>query len=334
MNLNANQPWRIIGQGLAGTCLGLEFLERGIPFRIVDSGKGGSTRVAAGLINPLTGKNFQPSWLIEEFHPYAMNYFTKLGEKFGVKLWNPMPVMRLAETEQEWSKISSKFDLPEVRSWLDDSLVTNTPNGFLNHVVLAGGGWLDTRRFLDVTRKHFEEKGVFELALEAHETPNELNILCEGAQGLMQNQLSPHRCAKGEILTVKAEWSEDFIKVGTGGWLIPIGDGLFRVGSTYEWNQLDELSTDAGLRRITEIANKLGGEKFEVIEHVAGIRPILRRSQPLIGKNSKGEWAFNGLGSKGSLYAPKIASMLADWICDGVAPRDEFVLQSSNDFPL
>ena len=76
--------------------------------------RGSSTRVAAGLINPLTGKNFQPSWLIEDFHPHAVKFFERLGERFGVKLWHPLPVMRLAETEKEWLKISSKLDLPEV----------------------------------------------------------------------------------------------------------------------------------------------------------------------------------------------------------------------------
>lgn len=333
MNVNSNQPWQIVGQGLAGTCLGLEFLERGIPFRIVDSGTGGSTRVAAGLINPLTGKNFQPSWLIEDFHPYAVDYFENLGERFGVKLWHPMPVMRLAETEKEWSKISSKLESPEVREWLDRERDAPTPEGFVDHVVLRGGGWLDTRRFLEVTRACFQERGLLDVGLEDLTEDNSRRILCEGAQGLMQDQLGSHRCAKGEILTVRAEWSEDFIKIGTGGWLIPIGQGLFRVGSTYEWNQLDELPTDAGLARISEIAKRLGGVDFQVVEHVAGIRPILRRSQPLIGHNAVGNWIFNGLGSKGSLYAPRMAKLLADWILEGLVPDADFVLETTKEFP-
>lgn len=329
-----NQPWRIVGQGLAGTCLGLEFLERGIPFRIIDPGKGGSTRVAAGLINPLTGKNFQPSWLIEDFHPYAVRYFEKLGDRFGVKLWNPMPVMRLAETEKEWAKISSKTDIPDIRSWLDVEREVPTPDGYVGHVVLRGGGWLDTRRFLDVTRKLFQENGLLDAGVENFDQPDPSRILCEGAQGLMECQLGTHRCAKGEILTVRADWSGDFIRIGAGGWLIPIGQGLFRVGSTYEWDHLDELPTDEGLARISAIAGKLGGDGFEVVEHVAGIRPILRRSQPLIGKNAAGNWIFNGLGSKGSLYAPKMAAMLVDWIHDGVVPPADFVFQSSAEFPI
>lgn len=333
MITNTNQPWWIVGQGLAGTCLGLEFLERGVDFKIIDSGTGGSTRVAAGLINPLTGKNFQPSWLIEDFHPYAVDCFESIGKKFGVKLWHPMPVMRLAETQKEWDKISSKLHLPEVSEWLDRERNAPTPDGFLQHVILRGGGWLDTRCFLDVTRAYFLQEGILEIRDGKSDHADSSRILCEGARGLLQDQLGSHRCAKGEILTVRAPWPEDFIKIGAGGWLIPIGQGLFRVGSTYEWNQLDELPTEAGLMRITEIAKKLGGDDFQVVEHVAGIRPILRRSQPLIGKNVAGNWIFNGLGSKGSLYAPKMAAMLADWIFDGVVPEAHFVIESTKIFP-
>jgi flavin-dependent dehydrogenase len=114
----------------------------------------------------------------------------------------------------------------------------------------------------------------------------------------MTGSLGEHRCAKGEILTLKADWPQTHIRIGAGGWLVPIGDGCFRVGSTYEWNQLDEKPTNSGLERITSIATKLGGSDFEVIAHVAGIRPILRRSEPLIGKDASGDWIFNGLRAR------------------------------------
>jgi glycine/D-amino acid oxidase-like deaminating enzyme len=142
---------------------------------------------------------------------------------------------------------------------------------------------------------------------------------------LIAGGMGGHRCAKGEILTVQADWPETHIRIGAGGWLVPIGGGCFRVGSTYDWDNLDEQATAAGLERITAIAAKLGGADFEVIAHVAGIRPILRRSQPLVGKDESGDWVFNGLGSKGTLYAPGMAAMLADWILDGVRPAPEFV---------
>ena len=328
-----NPTWRIVGQGLAGTCLGLEFFERGIPFRIVDPGTGGSTRVAAGLLNPLTGKNFQPSWLIDGFHPYALDYYRKLEQRFAVVLWHEMPVMRLAETEQEWRKISSKLEFPELKPWIAENQESLTPRGFFRHVILRGGGWLDTRKFLEVTRAFFKQQGVLEQGMEDADAAGECRVMCDGAQGLMKNQLGTHRCAKGEILTLKADWPQDCIRVGAGGWLIPIGDGKFRVGSTYEWDRLDDEPTPQGLARISEIARKLGGDDFERVEHVAGVRPILRRSQPLIGKNAGGDWVFNGLGSKGSLYAPKMAKILADWMFDGVLPDEDFVLSSNHSSP-
>jgi glycine/D-amino acid oxidase-like deaminating enzyme len=53
------------------------------------------------------------------------------------------------------------------------------------------------------------------------------------------------------------------------------------------------------------------------------VRPILRRSEPLIGPLDGGGWMLNALGSKGSLYAPGMAGRLARWLLDGVEPEPE-----------
>jgi glycine oxidase len=118
--------------------------------------------------------------------------------------------------------------------------------------------------------------------------------------------------------------------------LIPLGQGTFKVGSTYEWNQLDNQPTETGRIRVEEIAEKLGGRSFETIVHEAGVRPILRRSQPLIGAFETNVWMFNALGSKGSLYAPGIAKKLADWMllniqCEGDINLNTFFNLSKND---
>ena len=148
-------------------------------------------------------------------------------------------------------------------------------------------------------------------------------IWCEGAAGLIPGRYGHHRCAKGEILTLRATgWDETRIRIGAGGWLVPLGSGLFKAGSTYEWDSWMNLrprqeDTGGADHRSTRRA------AFEVIAHEAGVRPILRRSEPLIGPIGGGDWMFNGLGSKGSLYAPGIARRLADWIEDGIEPEAE-----------
>lgn len=321
------QPWLIVGQGLAGSCLAWEFFRRDIPFEIVDKGSGGSSRIAAGMINPITGKNFQPSWRINEFHSPAVSFYKALERKTGASFWHPLPVVRLASSEKEWDKIIGKLEQPAVAEWLSGETIA-PPRGFSGAVTLKGGGRLDTSAFMDATQRFFTNSGVHSISKHDITARHPKRILCEGAIGLLDGQLGPHRCAKGEILTLKADWDESHIRVGAGGWLVPIGNGLFRAGSTYEWHELDEIPTEHGGMRIIEIVEKLGGKSYEITEHVAGIRPILRRSEPLIGKNAKGDWIFNALGSKGSLYAPGMARMLVDWIYEGKQPEEAFVFQS------
>ncbi|NJM36954.1 MAG: FAD-binding oxidoreductase [Akkermansiaceae bacterium] len=230
--------------------------------------------------------------------------------------------MRLAGSEKEWSKIISKLNLPDVIPWHLGEVAP--PAGWIGAVKVKGGGWLNTRMFLERSRNFFEHQGSFALG-EIPPNENDRNtIFCEGASGLMTGKYGPHRCAKGEILTIHAnDWDETYIRIGAGGWLVPQGEGVFRVGSTYEWNELDDKPTEKGRFKVEEIASRLGGSTFEVISHEVGIRPILRRSQPMIGPLMNGGWVFNALGSKGSLYAPGMANRLANWLLDGVEPEAE-----------
>ncbi|MEO6476862.1 FAD-dependent oxidoreductase [Luteolibacter sp.] len=327
--------WTIVGQGLAGTCLAWALWERGEDFLLMDRGAGGSSRVAAGMVNPITGKNFEPSWRIAEFLPEALAFYQAVERRIERQLWHPFPVLRLAGSDKEWRKIVAKLDAPEVAPWVVGEV--EPPAGWVGAVELRGGGRLDTRAFMEGSREFFEGLGRFRQGDVPAGEGGPHEIRCEGAAGLMAGRYGPHRCAKGEILTVRAAgWDEGHIRIGAGGWLVPQGGGVFKVGSTYEWNELDELPTAKGRLRVEEIAGRLGGEAFEVIGHKAGVRPILRRSQPLIGPMEGGGWMINALGSKGSLYAPGMAARLASWLVEGREPEPEvdfrvFLEQSRGD---
>ncbi len=311
----------IVGQGLAGTCLAWMLWKRGVDFAIVDRGAGGSSRIAAGMVNPLTGKNFEPSWRIAEFLPEALEFYAEVEARIGRKIWHSFPVLRLAGADKEWRKILAKLPAPDVAPWVAGEVAA--PEGWAGAVEVHGGGRLDTRAFLDGSREFFEKSGHFRLGRVAMAGAAR-EIRCEGAAGLLAGHYGPHRCAKGEILTLRAEgWDEGRIRIGAGGWLVPLGGGTFKAGSTYEWNELDELPTEKGRLRVEEIAARLGGGEFDVIGHDAGVRPILRRSQPLIGPVEGGGWMFNALGSKGTLYAPGMAARLARWLLDGREPEPE-----------
>lgn len=319
---------QIIGQGLAGTCLAWSLHRRGAEFEILDREQGGSSRVAAGMINPVTGKNFQPSWRIDEFLPEAIALYQSLEEQLGSKFWHPLPVLRLAADPKNWAKIQGKLAQQDVSPWILGE-VSPPDSRWVGAVEVKGGGRLDVRAFLDASRAFFIDQGCYRRGpVNFPSTSSSRRIWCEGAAGLLAGRPAPHRCAKGEILTLHAaDWDDSRIRIGNRGWLIPLGGGLFKAGATYEWNDLDECPTDFGRKQVEDIARSLMDEQFTVIAHEAGIRPILRRSEPLIGEIN-GEWFFNGLGSKGSLYAPGVARRLSDCLLDDAVPDPNLDLRT------
>jgi glycine/D-amino acid oxidase-like deaminating enzyme len=317
-------PWTIVGQGLAGTCLAWELWGRKVDFKMVDRETGGSSRVAAGLVNPVTGKNFEPTPRVGELLPEALEFYAGIENLLDIHIWHPLPILRLADSAAEWKKMLGKITRPEVARWLAGNGAPLSIDGWHGALELTGGGRLDTRAFLDASREFFQKHGIYQKAEIDITAPGSGRIWCEGAAGLILGRFGSHRCAKGEILTLRAEgWPQSHIRIGAGGWLVPLGDGLFKTGSTYEWEQLDESPSSAGREKVMAIARRLGGdEEFEVTAHEAGVRPILRRSEAMIGPLGGGDWMFNALGSKGSLSAPAMARRLACWICDGIEPEN------------
>ena len=296
----------LVGMGLAGACLAWHLDDRGVEFVWCDDERDGSaSSVAAGLLNPVTGRNFEPSWRIRDFLPQAMRFFAQREAVVGERWWHPLPVVRLID-EKTWPKVARKLEREEVARWVER--VDESVPGWRAAVVLRGGGRLDVAGFCRATREWFGSRRVG--ALDAGRV-----VRCDGAAGLMAGWLGEHRCAKGEILTVLAPGVDDSrVVVGGGGWLVPLGAGLFKVGATYEWDQLDGEPTAEGRAKIERILAALGVEDFVVVDHAAGVRPIVRRSIPLIGPLADGTMVLNGLGSKGSLYAPGAAKSLADWL--------------------
>lgn len=317
-NVSDGKGFHITGMGLAGCCLAWRLAERGVDFRWSDHRHdGAATPVAAGLINPVTGKNFQPSWRIDEFMPEALAFFRQVEDALDHRLWHPLPVVRWV-TERDWAKVAGKLERPEVVPWVEG--VEEKVGDWRAAVTLRGGGRFDTRAFRELTMERFQDRRTTDLGC-----PPEALIRCEGYVGLVAGRMGEHRCAKGEILTIAArDTDESRIQIGRGGWLVPLGGGLFKAGATYEWDELDGRPTAAGRTRVEEILAVLGVSDYEVVRHEAGVRPIVRRSQPLIGRLDDGSRIFNGLGSKGSLYAPRVSEMLADWLVEGAEIEPDF----------
>ncbi len=315
----------IVGQGLAGTCLAWRLWDRGREFNLLHRGEGRSTSsISAGLLTPVTGRNVNPSWRLEEFLEEARDFYRKVETVLGEQFFHEVPIVRLFTDADERGRFDQKRS--ELNRWVAEFLEPrdcpcHAPHG---GVIWKGGGRLDAQRFLEASRGFFREAGLLEVQeidLNVPEPDGRISVLCAGAPGLGQGPFGflPERRAKGEILTVRIlGFPEDRI-MSRNGWLIPLGGGIFRAGSTYRWDDLSDRPTNSGRAQIEELIRSFTDLPFEVLDHVAGIRPIVRQSRPVIGSHPEIEnlFIFNGLGSKGVLYAPGAAGRLAAHLCEG-----------------
>ena len=69
----------VIGFGLAGACVALQLQRAGFSVRVIDDNREGSSHVAAGLVNPVAGRNFEPSWEIAKAWEIALPFYQSLG---------------------------------------------------------------------------------------------------------------------------------------------------------------------------------------------------------------------------------------------------------------
>ena len=63
----------IVGQGISGTMLSWFLHKEGKSFAVIDDGNEHSaSKTAAGIINPITGRRYVTTWMIDEVMPFAV----------------------------------------------------------------------------------------------------------------------------------------------------------------------------------------------------------------------------------------------------------------------
>jgi glycine/D-amino acid oxidase-like deaminating enzyme len=123
-------------------------------------------------------------------------------------------------------------------------------------------------------------------------------------------QMNP---AKGEVLTLRAPSFTDDRIIQRGKWLFRSTTDEIKAGTTYSWDQLDEIPTQIARDEIERSVRQFVDFDFEVINQTAGVRPVIRvDNRPIVGTHpeNKRVAVLNGLGSKGVLQAPFASTQL------------------------
>jgi glycine/D-amino acid oxidase-like deaminating enzyme len=322
----------IIGQGLCGSWLSHYLEKAGHSFLVIDHAQPQTpSKIASGIINPVTGRRLVKTWLIDEVMPIAVDAYQQIENT----LIHPCPIIDFFSAPDV--EIAFKNRVAEQADYL--KLLENTEDWRLHFNFPFGASviedcWLvNVAAFLAICRSKLSQQ---QHLLEENFREDELKVLphgvvygnieadkiiyCNGnkaAESTYFNRL-PFAPNKGEALIVSLpELSQNFIfKKGMS--LVPWQPNQWWVGSSYQWTFEDDKPTAAFKQTAESWLQNFCKWPFTVVDHVAAVRPATVERRPFVGfhpvHNAVG--IFNGMGTKGVSLAPYFAKQLVDNITE------------------
>jgi len=316
------KDYLIVGQGLVGTLLAHSLLQKGKSIHFFDNHhKGSSSVVAAGIINPVTGRRVVKSWLIDDLIPFAKKTYQSIEDKFGIKTFHEKNIVRVLFSIKEENLWLEKTSDPLVENYILDNQdlgkfknqieegtsigeVTKTAQVNLNALLKNSKAYFKNNELIsfeefDYQKVTLNDGFVFYKNLKAQKI-----IFCEGQQGRKNpwfNHL-PFEVAKGEVLLVKIE-KVDFDKILKHKlFIVPKGNDIYWIGSTYDWDSINDLPTEEAKQLLIFKLKKILKVPFKVLDHQAAIRPTTFDRRPFIGFHSEFPQLgiINGMGTKGA----------------------------------
>lgn len=335
----------IVGVGRAGSVLAHQLLLSGKKIIVVnDPQLPCSSQVAAGLYNPITGKKFQKSWKAEQLFPYMEDFYREIEQLTGSKFLYPMPIVVPINSVEDQNLIHGKSALNEsqhihihVNSHHTDLSIENPLGTFTS----SHSGYLDVAIFLTASWQYFIKLNIAvtsnfdyqslvfaENKVQWKNIIGEKIIFCEGYQAIHNPFFNwlPFTPNKGELLTVNIDNFDADTIFRKKVFLIPIAEGLYKCGSTYQIHYEHNDITPEACKELSEHLEDLIKTKYLVHGQYSGIRPATRDRKPFIGMHPSNESLviFNGLGSKGVSLAPYFACQLIQHL-EGKAQLDKEV---------
>ena len=327
----------IVGQGLAGTCLASELLDRGKSVVVFDSPQlPSSSMVAGGLFNPITGRKMVLTWKANVLFPFLQRFYKNLEDKLGERFIFNLPLYRPFATNEElngWhGKSTEDRYLPFVDFVSSEPFHPDFVKNELGGIMLGQTGYLNTKSLLENFRLLLREK---EIIVEEEFSPNKINfngssvvykeylaskiILCDGPTGFGNQLLENIRFhpLKGEVLHLNINYKSNFV-LNRNPFVLPRA-GSFIAGSNYDLDGRDWQPTVAAKEEITSKIDKILNIEYEIIGQRAGLRPTTHDRRPVLGliPNKPQIGVFNGLGTKGVSLAPYFAHQFASFLVKG-----------------
>ncbi len=334
----------IIGQGISGTWLSYYLQKEGKSFLVIDNNfKDAPSRVAAGIINPVTGRRHVTVWMADEIIPFAWTAYNELGETLAINAISqrnivdffPSAQMRLS-FQQRVDEAGDYVSMASEETRFRHLFHYDLGFGEINPVYTA-----HLENILPAWRQQLLQKNLLleeEFVLASLQIKNEgiqyrnitaeKIIFCDGTACAANPWFDklPFAPNKGEalILYINGLPVENIYKRGLT--LAPLATpGHWWIGSAYEWEYNDVNPTNAFRKKTETLLKEWLKLPFEVTGHFASLRPATLERRPFVGFHPlhPNIGILNGMGTKGCSLTPFFAKQLVDHLVHHAAITPE-----------
>lgn len=294
-----------------------------------------SSRIAAGVYNPFNFRQMMNNWRAIEMIDAAKDLYQHIENVSSSTIFTERKILKIFTSADErtlWEracieKTGLLADEKILENPFGESIIAPYGIGVVNN-----GGSIDTGMLIyAVAEKLKEQNGFSEEEFDPeklHINENEIVydekisaqqlIFCEGHL-ITKNPLFnfvPIKPAKGQLLHVHIPRLTLTDVLNRGAYLLPLGNELFVLGSTFDNDEVNEIPTESAVADLLSRLQKFVKTPVKVVSHYAGIRPAVQDRRPVIGTHPeyKRVSMMNGMGSKAVLLCPWLAEKLAEHI--------------------
>tara|TARA_B110000037_G_C17010416_1_gene461067 strand:- start:25 stop:1074 length:1050 start_codon:yes stop_codon:yes gene_type:complete len=333
----------IVGQGLVGSILAYKLTQRGKRVIIIDKGSGNtSSRQASGLINPITGRRFVKTWMIEELIPAAKSFYKELSARFNSSFYQETSVLKILHSNEQVNDFHIRMASESYANYLFEhtaEIPSPIQLGF-GQAKIEPVLQIDINLMLDDLFAYLKDQ------VTIHEAEFEYASLIVDEEGFRYNQISakkvifaegykmrfnpyfnylPIQFAKGEALIIECRSLNLDCVLNSKININPLGNHQYCIGSTYDWNDMAQTPTPEKKKYLLDNFASNIDAPFKVVEHKVGIRPTVVDRRPLLGEHPKHKnmYVFNGMGTKGLSLTPYFADHFIELMENGTSLLSE-----------
>lgn len=323
----------VVGQGISGTFLSYYLCKAGKKVIVIDQLQPyTASRIASGVINPVTGRRIVKTWMIDELIPFCKNAYTEIGKLLDFPLVNECRVLDFYPTEQMQQAFEKRLGEEESEYLRPNNDVTqwNLYFDFCHGIgEISPALWMDIRTLLHEWRAYLqkvnallpEKMDMQYLSVSSEKvTYKDISakqiIFCDGASGAenMYFKNLPFALNKGEaiIAHIPGLPSTHIYKKSLS--IVPWhkDENLFWIGSTYNWKFDDAQPTIDFREKVEDCLYQWLRLPYTILHHWASVRPANTERRPFVGFHPyyPNVGILNGMGTKGCSLGPYFAHQL------------------------